>query len=160
MGEYVQGVLFYTEAEMKEAVATQQTQFNAGTEYGVRATKNDLNTKAIEYFRNEVREGTMDKDDALGIYNGLAEALGWTTLDNMTALYTVVISYNGNTIAEFSDVEADDEDSAEQEVRDNLDIQDIEISFTLSYNGDSQSGTDNLTYAWDEDFEYSVTEQE
>jgi hypothetical protein len=157
--EYIQGTLFYTEADMVEARETQRTQFTAGTEYGARATKNDLNTKAIEYFRNEVREGSMDKDDALGIYNGLAEALGWTTLDSITTKFTVTVSYNGNIIAEFSGIEADDADSAEEEVSSNISVDDVELSISLSYNGDSATESVNVSYDWDEDFEYSASEE-
>ena len=159
MAEYQQGVLFYTEADMNEEREGKRAQFTAGTEYGARATKNDLNTRAIEHFRNEVREGSMDKDDALNIYNALAEALGWTTLETLTAKFTVVVSYNGNTIAQFEGIEADDAESAEEEVSSNISIDDVEITLTVSYNGDSQSDTQNISYYWDEELEYSAEEE-
>lgn len=154
------GVALYTEEDMKSAVETQRTQFVAGTEYGVRATTNDLRTKAINWFRGEVRNGSMTQEDALGIYNGLAEALGWDTLDSITTKYTVVVSFNGNIVAEFEDVEADDSDSAEDEVRGNMEVEDVEISFILSYNGNTARESANVTWDFDEEFEYEATEQD
>jgi hypothetical protein len=153
------GVTLYTEHDMAEARETQRTQFNVGAEFGVRSTTNDLQDKAINWFRNEVREGNMAQDDALGIYNGLAEALGWATVDSLTLLFTVVVSYNGNTIAEFEDIEAEDADSAEDEVRGELEVEDVEVTFSVSYNGISHSETVNTTYEFDGEFEYQAVEQ-
>jgi hypothetical protein len=153
------GISLYTEEDMTEARETQRTQFIAGSEYGARATKNDLQDKAINWFRGEVREGNMTQEDALGIYNGLAEALGWKTLDSITTKYTVTVSYNGMDIAEFEDVEADDESSAEEEVRGEMNVDDVEVRFTLSYGDHSQDGAVNMTYDWDDEFEFNATEQ-
>ena len=154
------GVTLYTEADMAEARETQRTQFNVGAEFGVRSTTNDLQDKAIKWFRSEVREGNMAKDDALGIYNGLAEALGWSTVDSITPLFTVVVSYNGMTIAEIEDIEADDSDSAEDEVRGELEVSDVEVSFTVVYGDRSYSENVNTTYEFDDEFEYQAIEQD
>lgn len=154
------GVNLYTQDEMVEAQNTQRTQFISGTEYGVRATTNDLRTKAINWFRSEVRDGSMAKDDALGIYNGLAEALGWATLDSITTKYTVVVSYNGMNIAEIEDIEADDEDSAEWEVRNNLEVSDVEVTFEVTYGDHTYNETVNTTYEFDDEFEYQAVEQD
>jgi hypothetical protein len=153
------GVTLYTEQDMAEARETQRTQFNVGAEFGVRSTTNDLQDKAIKWFRNEVREGNMVHDDALGIYNGLAEALGWDTVDSLNMVFTVVVSYNGMTIAEIEDIEAEDADSAEDEVRNNLEVEDVEVTFSVSYNGTSHNETVNTTYEFDDEFEYQATEQ-
>ena len=153
------GVTLYTEADMAEARETQRTQFNVGAEFGVRSTTNDLQDKAIKHFRSEVRNGSIDKDVALDIYNGLAEALGWDTVDSINALYTVVVSYNGNTIAEIEDIEADDTDSAEAEVRYNLEVSDVEVTFEVTYGDHTYNETVNTTYEFDDEFEYQAVEQ-
>lgn len=154
------GVALYTQDDMNEALNKATTQFNVGAEYGVRSTTNDLQRKAINYFRSEVRDGSMDKDVALSIYNGLAEALGWDTVDSISALYTVVVSYNGMTVAEIEDIEADDTDSAEDEVRNDLEVSDVEVSFTLVYGDKSYCETVNTTYEFDDEFEYQAIEQD
>jgi hypothetical protein len=153
------GVTLYTEADMAEARETQRTQFNVGAEFGVRSTTNDLQDKAIKHFRSEVRNGSIDKDVATDIYNGLAEALGWDTVDSINALYTVVVSYNGNTIAEIEDIEADDTDSAEAEVRYNLEVSDVEVTFEVTYGDHTYNETVNTTYEFDDEFEYQAVEQ-
>ena len=164
------GVTLYTEEDMEgtartlqavqaQADETARTQFNVGAEFGVRSTTNDLQDKAINWFRSEVRDGSMAQDDALGIYNGLAEALGWKTVDSITVLFTVTVSYNGTPIAEIEDVEADDSDSAEDEVRGELQVEDVEVSFTVSYGDKSYNESVNTTYEFDDEFEYDATEQ-
>lgn len=153
------GVALYTQEDIDALNTRINEQFKAGTDYATRSITNSLQDKAINYFRNEVREGNMVQDDALGIYNGLAEALGWATVDSLTILFTVVVSYNGMTIAEIEDIEAEDADSAEDEVRNNLEVEDVEVTFQVSYNGTSHNETVNTTYEFDDEFEYQATEQ-
>jgi hypothetical protein len=153
------GVAVYTQEDIDALNTRINDQFKAGTEYATRSITNSLQDKAIIYFRNEVREGNMALDDALGIYNGLAEALGWATVDSITAMFTVVVSYNGMNIAEIEDIEAEDADSAEDEVRNNLEVEDVEVTFSVSYNGTSHSETVNTTYEFDDEFEYQAVEQ-
>ena len=147
------GVALYSEEDVR-------TQFIAGTDYGVRATTNDLRTKAIKYFHNEVREGNIYQEEAVGIYNGLAEALGWAPVDSLTNKFTVVVSYNGMDIGEFEDVEADSASDAEDEVRNDISVEDVDVSFTLNYGGQSCYGSVNMTYEWEDDFEFTATEQD
>lgn len=158
------GVALYTQEDVdtlkSEAQTTANTQFNVGAEYGVRSTTNSLQSKAINHFRSEVRNGSIDKDVALDIYNGLAEALGWNTVDSITPLFTVVVSYNGNTIAEIEDIEADDTDSAEAEVRYNLEVTDVEVTFEVTYGDHTYNETVNTTYEFDDEFEYQAVEQD
>lgn len=144
---------------MNEARETQRTQFNAGIEYGKRAMQFQLREDAIAWFKSEVQTGTMAKDDAEGIFNGLANAIGWDEVESLNTLFTVVVSYNGDPIAEFCDIEANDADEAESLVMDNMDLEDVEVSFTVSYNGDTQSNGVSMTYNWSDDFEYNATEQ-
>lgn len=153
------GVAVYTQEDIDALNARINEQFKAGTDYATRSILNSLQDKAINYFRNEVREGTMAQDDALGIYNGLAEALGWATVDSLTILFTVVVSYNGMIIAEIEDIEAEDADSAEDEVRGELEVDDVEVTFSISYKGTRHSETVNTTYEFDDEFEYQATEQ-
>lgn len=154
------GVALYTQEDIDSLNNRINEQFKAGTEYATRSINNSLQDKAVKHFRNEVREGNLSKDDALGIYNGLAEALGWNTVDSIGALFTVVVSYNGNTIAEIEDIEADDCDSAESEVRYNLEVTDVEVTFEVTYGDHTYSETVNNTYEFNDDFEYQAIEQD
>jgi hypothetical protein len=154
------GVSLYTEEDMSEARETQRTQFTAGTQYGIRSTTNDLRDRAITWFRNEVLEGNMTRESALNIFNGLASALDWNSVHTLSNLYTVTVSYNGTIVAEFEDVEADDASSAEDEVSSNMEVEDVEVNFALSYNDHTIRGEANMTYDWSDDFEYDATEQQ
>jgi hypothetical protein len=146
------GVAVYTQEDVDalnaQASTTAQSQFEAGTQYGVRCTNNDLNTKALAYFR-EVAQGATDRDELVELYNGLASALGWDKVSSLGLMFTVTVDYNGTTIATFEDVEADDASSAEDLVQSDMEIEDVEINFTISYNGDTQTETANLTYEFD-----------
>lgn len=153
------GVAVYTQEDIDALNTRINEQFKAGTDYATRSISNSLQDKAINWFRSEVRDGSMAQDDALGIYNGLAEALGWKTVDSITVLFTVTVSYNGTTIAEIEDVEANDSDSAEDEVRNELNVEDVEVSFTVSYGDKSYNESVTTTYEFDDEFEYDATEQ-
>lgn len=154
------GVALYTQEDVDGLNNRINEQFTAGADYGVRCTNNDLQAKAIEYFRGEVRDGSMSQEDGLNIYNGLAEALGWATLDSLTMKFTVVVSYDGNIVAEIEDVEAEDADSAEDEVRGEIEVTDVEITFSLTYGNHTYTETVNQTYEFDGEFEYQATEQD
>jgi len=158
------GVAVYTQEDIDalnaQASTTARDQFEAGTQYGIRCTKNDLNTKALAYFR-EVAQGALDADELVETYNGLANALGWDTVTSLGLKFTVEVIYNGSTIATFEDVEADDASSAEDEVQSNLEIEDVEINFTINYNGDTQTETANVTYEFDSyELSFQATEQD
>ena len=154
------GVAIYTQEDIDALNTRINEQFKAGTDYATRSISNSLQDKAINYFRNEVREGTMAHDDALGIYNGLAEALGWDTVDSLTIKYTVSVMCQGNIVAEFENVEAEDASSAEDEVRSNMEGEDVEINFIISYNGDTSRESANITWDFDEEFEFEAVEQD
>ena len=154
------GVALYTQEDIDALNTKVNEQFKAGTDYATRSITNSLQDKAIKHFRSEVREGNINKDVALSIYNGLAEALGWDTVESIGALYTVVVSYNGNTIAEIEDIEADDSDSAESEVRYNLEVTDVEVTFQVTYGDHTYDETVNTTYEFDDEFEYQAIEQD
>jgi hypothetical protein len=74
-------------------------------------------------------------------------------------MFTVVVSYNGNTIAEIEDIEADDSDAAEDEVRNELNVDEVEVTFNVSYGNKCYNETVNTTYEFDDEFEYQAIEQ-
>jgi hypothetical protein len=154
------GVAIYSQDEVDVLHKRINEQYTLGITHGKTATSNELQDKAINHFRSEVREGNLSSDTALEIYNSLAEALGWNTVDSLAILFTVMVSYNGNTIAEIENIEAEDCDSAEAEVRYNLEVEDVDVSFTIAYNGTSYNDTVNTTYEFDDEFEYQAIEQD
>lgn len=158
------GVAVYTQEDVdalkSQASTTATEQFNAGAQYGVRCTNNELNTKALAYFR-ELAQGAIDKDELVETYNGLAAALGWDKVSSLGLMFTVEVTYNGSTIAYFEDVEADDASQAEDYVQSDLEIEDVEVAFTLSYNGQTCNETANVTYEFDAyELSFSATEQD
>jgi len=155
------GVVIYTQEDV-DALRSELTHTaNQKYEDGKGVMHRILRGEALDWFKGEVREGTMSKDDAVGIFNGLAGALGWAQVDSISTLFTVTVDYEGETIAEFSDIEADDEDSAVEEVESNFEVEDVEVSFTISYNGDTQTNSVNNTYQFDSsDLTFTATEQD
>jgi len=154
------GVDLYTTDEVQALRDERDAQFKEGMAWGAKCKSNELRGSAIDYFKNEVSEGTMSKEDAESMFNGLANAIGWDEAV-LTTLFTVTVDYNGETIAEFSDVEAEDEDSAVEEVRYNLEIEDVEVRFSVSYNGSTQRHAVNTSYEFDgSELEFTATEQE
>jgi hypothetical protein len=155
------GVVIYTEQDIQELRAELTHAANQKYEDGKGTMHRRLRGEALDFFKYEVREGNMSKDDAVGIFNGLAGALGWAEVQTIATLFTVTVDYEGETIAEFSDIEADDEDSAVDEVSNNFELEDVEVAFTLSYNGDVNSNAVNITYQFDSsDLTFTATEQD
>ncbi len=142
-----------------ERDTTAQQQYKAGSDYATRATSNRLRSNAIDWFKGEVREGNMAKEDAEGIFNGMANAIGWDEVETLNSLFTVVVSFNGTIIAEFEDIEADNAGDAESMVENDMDLETVETSFTISHNGDTQTNTVDMTYDFQDEFEYNATEQ-
>lgn len=157
------GVNLYTEDDVRELRlerdTTAQQQYKAGSDYAARTTSNRLRSDAIDWFKGEVRNGSMAKEDAEGIFNGMADAIGWDEVESLNTLFTVVVSYNGTIIAEFEDIEADNAGDAESMVENDMQVEDVETSFTVEYNGDTHSNTVNMTYEFQDEFEYNATEQ-
>lgn len=155
------GVVIYTQEDVDAVRSELVHTANQKYEDGKGVMHRILRGEALDWFKSEVREGTMSKDDAVGIFNGLAGALGWTEVETIATLFTVTVDYNGETIAEFSDIEADDEDSAVDEVESNIEVEDVEISFQVAYNGQTQNGSTNYTYEFDSsDLTFTATEQD
>lgn len=128
--QYEQQQLFFTQEEMDAKVSEAVTDGVQALHRATVKTSNDLRTRAYEWFKSEARSGTMTKEDALSIFNGLADALGWDTVDSIASTYLVTVSINDLEVGTFDGVEADDEDEAVSEVLENLDA---EAEFTVSY---------------------------
>lgn len=149
------GVNLFTQEDYDNAT-TQQ--FHAGVEFSKRSISESLRDKAIEWFKAEA-ESTMSKEDALNIFNGLAEALGWDTIESIATKFTVLVNYLGNTVAEFSGVEADSDDEAIEKVMSGLEVVDAELSLRLSYDNDTCYEQVDISYDFDtDDLEYSAEE--
>lgn len=148
--QYEQLKLFYTQEEVDAKVSEAVTDGVQALHRANARVSSDLRDKAIAWFKNEVREGNMIKEDALGIFNGLAGALGWNTVDSLTSTYSVTVMYDGTEIALFQEVEADDEDDACNKVLEDMNIESVTISFDIFYGGSNESGEVEIS-SWDLD---------
>lgn len=152
--QYEQLQLFYTQEEVDAKVSEVTRSWNDAVSNAYRNTSNDLRDRAIEWFKSEVRGGSMAKDDALGIFNGLADALGWELLDNLTSMYSVTVTVDDRVIGTFEGVEADDEQDACDKVTEELEA---EMTIEVSYG--RQTLTDTV-YGWDLNVEAEAEEEE
>ena len=158
-----EGQTLYTQQDLDEKSSELTRAWTAEVDNANKRASGRLRQLALDWFKSEVRGGSMTKDDALGIFNGLADALGWDTVDNLSSLFTVKVSYQGDLVAVFEDIEADDDDNAIEEVSDNLSIDEVTITFDLEYNGFTQSAEARLsTRDFDPtgDLEFSAEEQD
>ena len=147
------GIALYTQEDYD---TTSNTHFQEGIRTGRLSESASLRDKAIEFFKSEA-ESTMTKEDALDFFNALASALGWDTVDNLTKTWTVKVEYLNTTIGEFSGIEADDEDSAIEEVQGNLLLESAELELSVSYNGDTAYESVDMSYHFDtSDLEFSA----
>jgi len=132
--QYEQLKLWYTQEEVDAKVSEARAEATTDKLHTIAMTAISLRDKAIEWFKSEVRGGSMDKDDALGIFNGLADALNWDLLDNLTSTYSVTVSVNDVVVGTFEGVEADDEDEACDKV---IEEAEAYATFEVSFNNDT-----------------------
>ena len=157
--QYEQLKLFYTQEEVDAKVSEAVTDGVQALHRATSRVSSDLRDKAIEWFKSEVRGGSMIKEDALGIFNGLADALGWDLIDNLTSTYTVTVYFRGNEVGQFEGVEADDESDAESKVLDEMGV-DASINLEIAF-GDHTLDEAISIDSWDlsDDFTAEASEE-
>ena len=160
----VQDVVLHTLEEVEAKVNTAIADTTARLEFShnakVRFLKEDMQKDVLNVMR-ELADSTISTDDAVTVYNAIADRLGWDVIESLTRKFTVSVSYNGYELGEFSDIEADDEDSACSEVLENMDVE-ASINFNISYNYNDISGSVDID-SWDLDsdnFSAEATEQD
>lgn len=128
------GLTVYTQDDLATAVTASQ----------VRASESLKRTYAqetLEVLREEVRTGDLTTEYATDLHNKLASAIGFDEVSSVQNTYSVMVSYNGEEIATFTGIEADDEDDATDKVSNDLEVEEVEISITVGFNGNSESAT-------------------
>ena len=79
--------LFFTEQEVNDKIKQATDHVHNTYATSNRIAMKEMRDRAIEWFKSEVRGGSMIDEDALGIYNGLADALGWDTVDSLSLIH-------------------------------------------------------------------------
>ncbi len=128
------GVNIYTDSDVQEKVAEAKT---IATDLANKYTSNRISNVVETTFKSEVREGNMEEDYAVGLYNNLASQLDWSTIDNLSVKYTAVVNFLGDELFTINDIEADDEESAKQSVWDDFNISNVRISFDVESQGEA-----------------------
>ena len=127
------GVNIYTDSDVQEKVAEAKT---IATDLANKYTSNRISNVVETTFKSEVREGNMEEDYAVGLYNNLASQLDWSTIDNLSVKYTATVYAFDDELFTINDIEADDEQSAEQSIWDDLNISNVRLSFDVEANGE------------------------
>lgn len=160
----IEGQTLYTEQEVTDKINAVIKNMDEANARSLTWKERHLNQKFAEdtlsVIRDLVGDGTLDEEDALKTYNAIADRMGWDMRDSLTRTYTVCVNYKGYTVAEFTDIQADDESEACNEVESNMDYE-ASINITVNYNGDSGS-TDIDLDSWEidsSDFEFEASEQ-
>lgn len=153
--ETAQGVVVYTQDDLNNAVANAKTM-------GKQATIDSVCSDVKDIFRGEVTQSNMERDYATTLYNTIAEKVGGSTVSSIGGLYTVEITYDSDVIMVVNDIEADDEDEACDTVRDGVSVDDVALSFTISYNGDYEQVETSYDRAYriETELDFSATEQD
>jgi hypothetical protein len=127
------GVNIYTDQDVQEKVAEAKT---IATDSANKYTNLRIAGVVETTFKSEVREGNMEEDYAVGLYNNLASQLDWSTIDNLSVKYTATVYAFDDELFTINDIEADDEQSAEQSIWDDLNISNVRLSFDVEANGE------------------------
>lgn len=156
--------LFYTEEEVQakitQVVENLTSTNTANLKWELSRQRRRTQESAYDACKNML--GEVDDESMVSIYNTIAEACGWDTIEAFTKMFSVTVMYNGSEIAIFEDVEAQDEDEACNTVLENMQVESANISFDISYGHATESGSADVdTYSLDTDeFTAEATEQE
>lgn len=159
---YEQQQILFTEEEVVAKVTESVNNAYSDVDLRVQRAKDNLDAwhaKAVLEALREARDNELiDNEVGVELYNAIAEKLGWETVETLQRLFTVAVNYKGYTVAEFSDVEADNDREAGEKVLEDMDIE-ASISVTVSYKGDSGEATIDID-SWDLDTDEFDTDVE
>ena len=159
--QYVQDPLFYTEAEVQAKVNEATTNlYTQEALYQFRDRGIKTSEESVKSNIQTVLRATdlVDRETAVALYNEIADYYGW---DHMVATntYEVEVTYGDTVIGTFS-VEAEDDDTAIEEVQTNMEAEGT-MTLSLSYNDQEVSCEVYLgTYELADHFEYRAWEVE
>lgn len=111
-------------------------------------THDNNRDSVLQAIKSMARESVLDRDTALTVFNTIADNAGWDTVDSIATTYTVTVTLFGQTIGEFTDVEADSDDEAVSLVEGGADISLANLSVSVDFNGESLDDTIDLTGSW------------
>ena len=152
--ETTTGITVYTKEEYDNAIVKANIE-------GIEFCKKNNAESALDVFKSQVRDGSLGRDYATGLYNEIAEACDWATVSSIASTYSVDVIYANETIGTFEGIEADSEDEAQDKVMDELEVDNAVLSFTVSYGNDSlQAEIYPDTYDISSDIELRATEEE
>ena len=151
--------LFYTEDEVQakitQVVNNLTETHTHDVQYQLVRQRRQLHEAVYEACKGMLNE--VDDESMISIYNTIAEACGWDTIDAFTKMYSVSVCYKDTEIAIFTDVEASSEDEAQDKVMDDMVINNVTISFDISYGNNSDSGEVELS-SYDVDYDEFTAE--
>jgi hypothetical protein len=161
---YEQTQLFFTADDVVAQTTKAVNEAYADVDLRIQRAKDNLNATHAEGVLGALRDladnGTLTNDEAIETYNTIADRLGWDNIETLMRKFTVAVNYKGYTVAEFEDVEAENEERAGEIVLEDADIE-ASISVTISYKGESGSYDIDID-SWeldDSDFDTDVSEQ-
>jgi hypothetical protein len=110
-------------------------------------------------LRALISEGTLTHYEALETYNTIADHNGWANIESISTTFTVEVCYNGDVVLTVYGVQADDDDSACNQVLENLEVDNTRLKFEVSY-GDYADQAEVYVYEFDTDALSAVASEE
>lgn len=132
--ETTTGQVVYTQDELSASIEGAR---KSATDYAKKVCGESI----LEVLREEVRSGDLTTEYATELHNKIAVEVGFSEVSSIQQTYTVSVSYNNEEVALFTGIEADDEDDAVDKVSSDLEVDEVEISITLSFNGTTAGST-------------------
>lgn len=130
--EYVQDPLFYTAEEMvasvTKAVNEAYNDIDSRTQRAVDHISHTIAESVVEALREGIKDGELSVEYAQAFYDRLRTTFLWAHANLSTRLYTVYVTLDGDLIAEIENVEADDEDKANEAISDEFYLYNADVS--------------------------------
>lgn len=128
-------VTYYEESDIADRIATERA---TASEWAMNSLRASNRADVLAIFKEEANS-SMTEEDALELFNKIAIACGWETAEasDLRTRFRAEVTLFGYTVLEISDIEADDEDTAKQNVLDDISFDEVILKVNLSALGES-----------------------
>ena len=165
--EYTQDALFFTQEEMVAKVTEALNRSYEDADLRVQRAKTMLNdhisTSLVETLKDHIKTYDLDTAMAQEIYDTMKDKHLWSDASLTVNKYLVTVTLDGDQLAEV-EVEAEDEDSACDLVRDEFTLYNADVTLTFTDGQGNEythevTGVEHEMYDYQESLEFTAEQQ-
>ena len=150
----IDGATYYSAVRVSD-------QYKVGVDHGLNIGKNKARNAIIDVLRDTVTMGEMDIESAQSLLDDILRVAEMDSAKILTK-WDVYATLNGSDFFHFEDVEAQTEDEAIDKVKDSLEVSDVTltVSFSWENGGWEEAEVRGFDYSVEDELDWSAEESE